>query len=455
MNTPIDSRWEPKSFYPFDEVLSASEATRALPDFPLKETEDMFRIEALGLLWDIGVFVTEPADPAHAAIGPDGHKTGFLLLHGGSGDFKSMSTLARLLAGKFGHRAVAMTFPGRLYLPDPKRDWPDDTIHADGSVRTPIWVADEFITRDQYDVIQDATMRTRYGMRTLARAKPGSRFFDRMAAWPVAFEEAMLEACRRHFPPADWAIFTHGHSTGGAFSAYITQRVQNIAGQTEIETAPIGFINKAKHDWSGSLGKIGSYGRVATKPAPRADPFNELYIRTWRDLARYRGPEALGQEGPAALMRLPWIMEDVLDSWARAKIRPNFKAEYVVTHEVLPSLEAAARAAAGRLGMNAQATDALVQRYFDYCRYDMSEGAKPIPPILYINSKDSRDNSPEAYNEAVLPAFAKLDPAPTVRATQFGAGTHVYYKADKDFPLGIAPAVARLFNDAIANRYYY
>src|SRR5262249_54096940 len=157
------------------------------------------------------------------------------------------------------------------------------------------------------------------------------------------------------------------------------------------------------------------YNRVATKPAPRFDPFNELYIRTWRDLARYRGPEALGQEGPNALMRLPWIMEDVLDGRARAKIRPNFKSEYTVTHNVRASQEPAARAAAQRLGMSGAATDALVQRYFGYCHYDMSEGAKKIPPILYVNSKDSRDNSPEAYNEIVLPMFAELKHAPKVR----------------------------------------
>ncbi len=447
--------WEPKTFYPYDDVLASSEATRGMTDIPLKETEDVFRIESLGLPWDIGVYVTEPADPARATRGPDGRKTGFLLLHGGSGDFKSMSTLAKLLAGKYGHKAMAMTFPGRHYLSDPKRDWPGDTISPDGSVRTPIWAEGEIITRDQYDVISDTSMRGRYGTRTLARAKPGSRFYDRMAAWPVAFEDGMIEACRRHFPVGDWAIFTNGHSTGGAFSAYITQRIPNVAGQAEVETAPIGFINDVKHDWSGAMGKIGTYDRVTSKPAPRFDPFNELYIRTWRDLARYAGPEALGREGPTALMRLPWLMEDVLDAWGRAKIRPNFKAEYIVTHNVRASLEAGARAAAARLGMDASATEALVKRYLNYCYYDMSPGAKPIPPILYINSKDSRDNSPEAYNEIILPMFAELSPAPKVRATQFGAGVHVYYKAEPNFPQGIAPAVANLFNEAIMNGFYY
>jgi hypothetical protein len=452
---PVASEWEPKRFYPRGEVLSSSEALRAMPDIPLKETEDVFRIEALGLLWDIGVFVTEPASPAAAARGPDGRKTGFLLLHGGSGDFKSMSTLARLLAGKYGHRAVAMTFPGRLYLQDASRDWPGDTINPDDTVRTPIWLQDELITRDQYDIVRDISMRARYGTRTLARAKPGSRFYDRMAAWPVAFEQGMIEACRRHFPAPDWAIFTHGHSTGGAFSAYITQRIQNVAGQAEIETAPIGFINAVKHDWSGAMGKIGTYDRVTTKPTPRFDPFNELYIRTWRDLARYRGPEALGEEGPSALMRLPSLMEEVLDPWERGKIRPNFKAEYIVTHNVAASLETAARAAAQRLGMNAAASAALVKRYHDYCYYDQSDGAKPIPPIFYTIAKNSRDNSPEAYDEIILPMFAELRPAPKVRVSQLGAGTHVYYKPEPDFPLGITPAVAALFQEAITNRFYY
>jgi hypothetical protein len=145
----------------------------------------------------------------------------------------------------------------------------------------------------------------------------------------------------------------------------------------------------------------------------------------------------------------------VLEPWQRAKIRPNFKAEYIVTHNVAASLEAAARAAAQRLGSNAAATEALVKRYRNYCYYDLSEEAKPVPPILYINSHNSRDNSPEAYNEIILPMLAELRPAPRVSVTQFGAGTHVYYKPEPDFPLGITPAVAGLFHQAITNRFYY
>lgn len=73
-------------------------------------------------------------------------------------------------------------------------------------------------------------MRARYGARALARAKPCTRFYDCMAAWPVAFDEGVIEACRGHFPAPDWAIFTNGHSTGGAFSGYLTHRIPNVAG---------------------------------------------------------------------------------------------------------------------------------------------------------------------------------------------------------------------------------
>jgi alpha-beta hydrolase superfamily lysophospholipase len=51
-----------------------------------------------------------------------------------------------------------------------------------------------------------------------------------MAAWPVAFEEAIKETARRHLPQGDFSIYIHGHSTGGPFAMTATQRVANIAG---------------------------------------------------------------------------------------------------------------------------------------------------------------------------------------------------------------------------------
>ncbi len=445
-----------KDFYPRDEVLEMDRQIAALPDIPLSEREDLFRIESLGLEWDIGVFITEPEDARHAMRGPDGRKTGFFLLHGGDGDFKSLAVLARQLAGKLGAKVLSMTFPGRLYLPDPSRDWPDDTIHRDGTVRTPIWREGEIIGADQYDVVHDSSKmnRLRYGTRTLARAKSGSIFWHRMAAWPVAFEEAMIVACERHFPVSEFAVHAHGHSTGGAFSARLPQLVENVVGQTELETAPIGYINEVKHDWSGALGKIGDFERVSTQSARRTDPFNELYIRTWRDLARYAGPEALGQEGPQALMRLPWLMEEVLQTWEEERTRPNFKAEYPLTHNIVASLEAAAQAVADRLQLNEVERGKLVVRYLGFGKYDVSPGARPVQPIFYINSANSRDNSPEAFNGIILPMLGKLDPAPRVMATQLGAGTHIYYKPMPDLPAGLTRAAAFLWRKAILDGFF-
>ena len=448
------ARWEPPPQVSRDEIVASSDRILAQADLPLKQTEDIFRIETLGLEWDMGVMVYEPADPAQVTHGADGKKIGIFLLHGGSGDFKSMEPMAKTYAGKFGHKAVSMTFPGRLYFDDPSRDWPGDTIHPDGTVRTPMWKQGEHITPDQYEVVRDTSMRQRYGTRTVARAKPGSTFYDRMAGWPLAFEAGMKEAMRRHFPEADYSIYVTGHSTGGPHVFMMCQRVLNIAGVIAVENSPFGFIQEQQHNWSGALGKIEGFERLATKPAPRADPFNELYIRTWRDRARYAGPEALGQEGPNALMRLPWLMEDILDWWDRTKARPQFKAEYIITHNIATSLEAAARASAKRLDLSGDDTERLVKHYKGFPFPLTGEGVKPVPPVHFCITKDSRDHSPEVYREVVLPMFAKHDPALRVRLTQLRAGVHTYNKAEAGLPLGVVPAVAELYHRGITGGYF-
>jgi hypothetical protein len=451
---PKLDRWQPPESISRDETLARSAAVLAKQSLPLRQTEDIFRIHALGLDWDMGVTVYEPSDPKQIIRGADGKKVGVFLLHGGSGDYKSMEPIAKVFAEKFACKAVAMTFPGRLYLDDPSRDWPDDTIHADGTVRTPLWKKGERIMPDQYEVVRDTTMRLRYGTRTVARAKPGTIFHQRMAAWPVAFEEGMKDAMRRHFPVERYSIYLTGHSTGGPMVFFMSQRVPNVAGMLAVENSPFGFIQEEQHNWSGALGKVEGFERVTKKKAPRTDPFNELYIRTWRDRARYAGPEALGQEGPQALMRLPWLMEEILDWWDKTKARPQFKAEYIITHNIRASLEAAARAVAQRLRMSNADTQALVQHYLGYPYPQTGPGAKPVPPVLFCISKDSRDHSPEVYREVVLPMLAKLDPAPKVRVTRWGAGVHTYHKSEASLPLGIAPPVVELYVRAIQEGYF-
>ena len=92
-------------------------------------------------------------------------------------------------------------------------------------------------------------------------------------------------------------------------------------------------------------------------------PFNDLLIRTWRDIARYRGAEVRSEEGEKGLMRLPWIIEDVMEDWEKTLTQPQFKAEYPLHYAAENALEAAARAAAARLNMDEQETTDLVTRY--------------------------------------------------------------------------------------------
>jgi len=437
-----------------EEVLARSDAVLAMPDVPTTDTEDIFRIEALGLEWDMGAMLYQPSDPDKIARGADGRKIGIFILHGGSGDYKSMVDIARTFARKFSCKVMSMTFPGRLYLDDPAHDWPGDTISPEGSIRTPMWKKGEHITPDQYEVKRDSAMRMRYGVRTVAHAKPGTTMWNRMAGWPYAFEQGMKEAMRRHFPEGEFSIYLTGHSTGGPMVFMICQRVPNVAGMIAVENSPFGFIQEQQHHWSGALGKIAGFQRVTTRKAPRKDPFYELYIRTWRDRARYAGPEALGQEGPNALMRLPWLMEDIFDWWDKTKMRPQFKAEYPITHNIQSSLEAAARASAERLRLSEVETDKLVAHYKGYPYPQTGPGAKPVPPILFVLAKDSRDHSPDVYEEVVVPMFGQIDPAPKVNVTRFGAGVHTYHKAEEGLPLGIVPPVADYYFKAITGGYF-
>lgn len=447
-------RWEPPKSVPREQIIKDAKKILAMPDIPVKKTEEIIRIRTLEMDWDIGAVVYGPEDRARIPVAPDGKKAGIFLLHGGSGDFKHMERLSLLLAGKFGYKVLAGTFPGRFYFPDPSRDWPGDTIHPGGTVRTPMWKEGEVISADEYDVVQDTSMRDRYGTRTLARAKPGTNFYYRMAGWPAAFEEGMKEANRRHFPEKEYSVYGQGHSTGGPFICMLCQRIPNMAGMLATEHSPFGYLCAARDLWGGDMGKVAGFKRVKKKSKPRTDPFNELYIRTWRDRARYAGPEALGQEGPTALMRLPALMEDILDYWERSKKRPNFKAEYIVTHNIRASLSAAARASAERLKMNSEETGALVQRYLGYTRELSGRGVKPVPPVWFCISKDSRDHSPEVYREVIIPGFQKMKPPPKARLTRFGAGVHVFWNPEKDLPMGIAPAIARAWNEAIMEGYF-
>ena len=433
---PVRAEWNPPSTISRQEIVETSQTLLAMPDVGLKAWEDLFRIRVLEMDWDIGAMVYEPEDPSKIPLGPDGKKIGVFLLHGGVEDHRVLDGVARLLAGKFGIRVVSMSYPGRLYLLDPSRDWPGEPVNSDGTLRMPMWNKDKPITPDQYERVEDRSMMERYGTQILACAKEGTEFYYRMAAYPMAFEEAAKDLMSRHLPEGEYSIYIHGHSTGGPYAYLLTQRVPNIEGVLGMEDSPFGYIYSRLIGWTWNL------------------PFSCLREFTWRITALFMGGEALTQEGPQALMQLPRLMEQVLEAYQRGNTSAQFKAEYPVHLNGVEALGEAAQATAERLNLSAKETEDLIRTYHGYTRELSGEGIKPVPPVLLAIAKNSTDNSVEGYNQRVLPMFAAMEPAPKVDLVAFGGGYHVYYRPEPDLPMGVAPGVVKLWYDAITGGYF-
>ena len=59
-----------------EQCLTASREVLAMPDIVFNEYEDLIRIQAVGMDWDIGAQIYEPEDPEQICIGADGKKVG-------------------------------------------------------------------------------------------------------------------------------------------------------------------------------------------------------------------------------------------------------------------------------------------------------------------------------------------------------------------------------------------
>jgi hypothetical protein len=437
------SGWEPPAVVTREEIVKASQAFLALPDVKIKEREEVIRIRAAEMDWDVGGMIFEPEDASKIPVGPDGKKVGIFMIHGGAGDHRGQSKIARLLAGKFGIKVVTMTYPGQLYLLDPSRNWPGKTINPDGSVRTPLWTRETTTPRSDYEVVQDKDF-PKFGTMILACAKEGTEFYDRMASWPMAFEETGKVMMARYLPASDYSIYIHGHSTGGPFSFMFTQRIPNIVGVIGIENSPFGYISRVQmRNDGGPNGK--NLGDL---------PFQCLHIRTWRDAARYAGIEALMTEGPDALLNLPVLMEKVLSGSENGQPSPSIKAQGPVHYGSTHQLAEMARATATRLKLDAAGRKKLIDQYVFYSRDMWGDDVKPVPPVLFGVVLTSGDHTPEIYRSVTLPMYAAMDPPPKVRLIEFKAGRHGYAEAETDLPVGTFPAVAMLWRDAIMNGYY-
>jgi len=427
--------WQPPKRVERDELVRISDAMLAETDIAWRRTEDIARIRSNGMDWDIGTMVYAPDDAAKVPVGPDGKKIGVFMTHGGASDWRSMEPLAQTFCGKRGYKVCSMTYPGRFYFDDPGHDWPGDTFHDDGTVRTPIWLKGEAITPDQYEVKADESHRDIYGTRRYAVAKPDTTFYLRMAAWPRAIVEAMQDICARHFPPDEWSIYVHGHSTGGPFVHTLMQRCENVRGLIGIENSPFGYLfNKMTgHDWP--------------------TPFNYVLVRNWRELARYRGAELAMQEGEKPLYRLAQVMEEIFELWEASRKAPQFKAENWYHNRTVSCLTEAARVSARHQGMNADETQALVDEYLNYGVPLQGEGVKPVPPLLHGICEFSRDHRSEKY-EMMRREYATLTPPPKFEYVQLGTGIHSYWRAEDGLPLGVCPAVVKIWDEAIMHGWY-
>jgi hypothetical protein len=126
----------------------------------------------------------------------------------------------------------------------------------------------------------------------------------------------------------------------------------------------------------------------------------------------------------------------------------------MVTHNIVSSLEQAARVSAERLKMSDKDTEMLVEHYLNLSRELRGPDAKPVPPFLFGISKNSPDHNPEVYRDVIMPMFQAMKPAPRIAVTRFMAGGHFYTKSEEDLPLGISPAVAEFYNDAIIKGFF-
>lgn len=426
----MNSAWEPPASISLDEVHKLNDEVSCKSGAAIAISEDIFRIHELAMDWDIGVVRYLPQDEMRIPRGPDGKKVGVFLLHGGVSDFKSVERIAKILPEKFGIPVATMTFPGRFYFHDANRDWPGDVENSDGSTRTPLWSRETKITPDQYSIVRDTSKRENYGTLVSLAAKEGTEFYYRMAAWPVAFEQALKEAARRQFPEAEYSIYIHGHSTGGPFAMMAAQRVPNIAGLLGWGSSPFGWMYPlvSGDDWN--------------------FPFNQLRLRTWRDTARYMYEGMKHQE-----IGLPMLIELTFERWESAKKRPNFKAEDFIHKNSTKALEGAACASAARLKLSHQETDVLVQRYLGYTKELSGHGVKPVPNFLSIHGVND-DTVTLKRCERSLPLFAKLNPPPRVWPVSLGAGIHSWGWANDKLPQGIVPTVAKLWHDAIMNGFF-
>ena len=147
-------------------------------------------------------------------------------------------------------------------------------------------------------------------------------------------------------------------------------------------------------------------------------------------------------------------MEEIFEMWDEVKRFPQIKAEYFFHIHSIPALTEAATETARRLGMSDSEKQDLVDHYIGMGRPLTGDGVKPVPPLLYIINKFSRDHTAEKYYGVMLPMLEKIEPAPRTRIIEFGTGIHSYWRPENGLPMGLVPPTVDLVCNAIEAGYY-
>jgi len=430
--------WMPPEELNEDQLAQRSAEVLSRPKVPHTVRDDIFRIDCAGLGWDIAGRVYAPED-GHILRGADGKKVGALLLHGGGGDHRGMDSLARLLVEQFGMKVATVSYPGHYHWEGASHDWPG-TPRDDGTgkPRLPQFDRQNPIGHDEYDLVSNSEVvevRQHRGTSFFLAARPGTQFWHRQAAWPLAYETAFLASCQRNFPEDEFSVYLHGASTGGPFAHMLLQRVPNGGGLIGMETSAWGAM-KVK--------------TIEPDAGGERWPFNYMTLRTWRDRARYMGVEA----GDWAIWHLPMLMEQVFEAWERDKPKAGMKVEHFIQYAATGALTDAANALSDILGSDQDARAELVERYLGYTAPLPAPENMPVPPLLYIINEHSRDHRLDNYQGVLFPLLDKLQPAPKHTLTYFRGGAHNYNAPSERLPRGVAAVGAGIWCDAITKGYF-
>lgn len=429
--------WQPPEVLTEDQQAEVSAEVLSRPKIPYTVAEDVFRIECAGLGWDIAGNVYTP-DAASPLIGADGKKAGAFLIHGGGGDHRGMDNLARTLAEFFGIKVATVSYPGHWYWDSETHDWPG-TPQDDGTghPRLPQYDRQNPIGHDEYDLVSDDAFEVRQhrGTSFFLAARPGTQFWHRQAAWPLAYEMAFLHSCEKNFPADEYSVYLHGHSTGGPFAHMLLQRVPNGEGLIGMESSAWGALKVKTIDPNAGGERF---------------PFNYVTLRTWRDRARYMGVEA----GEWAIWHLPMLMEQVFEAWERDTSRAGMKVQHFVQYASVSALTDAANALADILGSGQDEREELIGRYLGYTAPLPVPGNPPVPPLLYIINEHSRDHRLDNYQGILFPLLDKIEPGPKYSLTYLHGGAHNVNARSEKLPRGAAVVGASIWADAITKGYY-